>query len=130
MVDFNSVLLLGRLTEDPEVRKAPDGSSTCRFRLAVAERSRRRGGHSGESGESVCLVSVEAQRTLAEVCSKYLTKGREVFVLGKLRYGSEQTSDGARRCCLTVVARSVQFMGGPAGARPKTETADPVPSDD
>lgn len=124
MVNFNSVLLIGRLTSDPEVRMIPDGTPVCSFRLAVNERYKRR---DGEPGESVCFVQIEAWRALADICSKYLTRGREVFVLGKLRHSQWTTAEGQKRSRLTVTARTVQFMGGRRKAEGSGSEAAPEP---
>lgn len=112
MANFNSVMLIGRLTADPEVRMTADGTAICNFRLAVNEKFKRR---DGEAGESTCFIQVEAWRALADICGKYLTKGREVFVLGKLRYSEWKTDEGQKRSKISVTARSIQFMGGRRG---------------
>ncbi len=108
MANLNSVMLIGRLTRDPEVRSIPSGATVCAFGLATNEHFKR---PNGEEGKSTCFVEVEAWRRLGEICAQYLTKGREVFVAGRLRFSSWEAKDGGRRSKLTIEARQIQFLG-------------------
>ena len=108
MANLNSVMLIGRLTRDPQVRSIPSGVTVCSFGLATNERFKR---PNGEEGELTCFVEVEAWRRLGEICAEYLSKGREVFVAGRLRFNSWEAKDGGRRSKITVEARQIQFLG-------------------
>jgi len=110
MSDLNSVILLGNLTRDPELRYIPSGDAVATFGLAV---SRTYTTSEGESKEETCFVDIETWRKLAENCSKYISKGRQVLVEGRLKFDSWETEEGQKRNMLKVVAYKVQFMGGP-----------------
>ena len=77
MANYNKVMLLGNLTRDPQLRYTPSQMAVCEFGLAV---NRRRRSSSGEQQEEVCFVDITAWAKQAETISKYLTKGRQVFV--------------------------------------------------
>lgn len=109
MANLNSVMLIGRLTRDPEVKTIPGGASLCKFGLATNERYKDDGGN---PREVTCFVEVETWRKLAEICGRYLKKGREVFVAGKLKFHSWEAKDGGgKRSRLTISARQIQFLG-------------------
>lgn len=109
MANLNSVMLIGRLTRDPEVKTAPNGAALCKFGLATNEKYKDDGGN---PHEVTCFVEVETWRRLAEICAQYLKKGREVFVAGKLRFHSWDAKEGGgKRSRLTVSARQIQFLG-------------------
>ena len=115
MANLNSVMLIGRLTRDPEVKTTTGGAALCTFGLATNERYKDDGGN---QHEVTCFVEVEAWRKLAEICGQYLKKGREVFIAGKLHFHSWEAADGGgKRNRLTISARQIQFLGGkPNGA--------------
>ena len=122
MANLNSVMLIGRLTRDPELRTTPAGAAVCVFRLATNEEWKR---PDGELGKRTCFVDVEAWRRLGEVCAEYLKRGREVFVAGKLRFDSWEAKDGTKRSKLKVEARTIQFLGG---KRPPGQGASEAPA--
>ncbi len=109
MANLNKVLLIGRLTRDPETRSLPSGSSVCNFGLAVNRVYVRR--DSGEKVEETCFVEVEAWGRTGETIARYLSKGRQLFVEGRLKFDSWER-DGQKRSKLSVVAESFQFIGG------------------
>jgi single-strand DNA-binding protein len=101
----NSVALIGRLTSDPTT-DAGEQHESATFRLAVP----RPGSDSADFVDIVCFDK------LAATCGEYLTKGREVAVVGKLRLSEWTGRDGERRSKLQVVADAVQFLGAPKKA--------------
>jgi single-strand DNA-binding protein len=101
----NSVALIGRLTADPQTH-AGEKHERCTFRLAVP----RPGTDGGDFVDIVCFDK------LASTCGEWLTKGREVAVVGKLRFSEWTSRDGERRSKLQVVADAVQFLGSPKSA--------------
>ena len=109
MADFNSVVLLGRLTRDPELKYVANGAPVCKFSIATNHRYTK---SDGQRAESVTFVEVDVWRRLAEICSQFLKKGREVLVTGTLKQdrwidqATQQT-----RSKLKVVAREVKFIG-------------------
>lgn len=107
MANLNSVMLIGRLTADPELRQTPSGAPVCKFRVATNHVYKK---PDGEKGERACFVDVEAWRRLGEICAEYLRKGREVFVSGRLTLDQWQDKSGAKRSRLSVTAFQVQFL--------------------
>lgn len=108
MAGMNTVVLLGNLTRDPELRYTPQGAPVCSFTIAVNERSRAKDGE-----ERVAFVDVETWGRAGETAALHLKKGRQVIVLGSLR--QDRWIDEATkkpRARLYVVAGQVQFLGG------------------
>lgn len=114
MGNFNKVMILGRLTRDPEVRYIPSGAAVCDIGLAV---NRRVGGGEGsEVREEVSYIDVTLWRRQAEVAGQYLSKGREVFIEGYLSMDTwEDKNSGQKRSKLKVVCDNMQLIGGPGG---------------
>jgi single-strand DNA-binding protein len=115
MASFNKVLLMGNLTRDPEVRYTPKGTAVCTLGLAVNETYTTQG---GEQKEEVVFVDIDVWGRQAETAGQYLSKGRPVFVEGRLRLDTWDDKDtGQKRSKLKVVGLRVQFLGAPkAGA--------------
>ena len=120
MADYNSVVLLGRLARDPELKYAPSGAPVCTFSVATNHHYTK---SDGQKAESVTFVDVTVWRRLAELCSQFLRKGRQVLVSGALkqdRWIDAKTQQP--RSKIKVVAREVKFIGprpvdAPAGAK-------------
>jgi len=110
MASFNKVLLMGNLTRDPELRYIPSGTAVVKFGLAVNRDYVDK--QSGDKKESVCFVDITVWGKQAETCNQYLTKGRPVFIEGRLEFSSWETKEGDKRSKLEVVAERVQFLGG------------------
>lgn len=106
---LNKVLLIGNLGADPEMRYTPGGKAVTTFRIAV-NRTWRDG--SGEQQEDTQWFRIVAWNQLAEICNRYLSKGRQCFVEGRLQTRSWEGQDGTRRYTTEVVAREVLFLGG------------------
>jgi len=109
MANLNKVFLMGNLTRDPELRYVPSGAPVATFGLAV---NRRYVTQQGEKKDEVCFVRVVVFGKQAESCSQHLSKGRLVFIEGRLQYRSWE-QEGQKRNSLDVVAERVQFLGGP-----------------
>ena len=124
MAGFNRVFLMGNLTRDPELRYVPSGAPVATFGLAV---NRTFVTHNGEKKDEVCFVRVVVFGKQAESCSQYLTKGRLVFVEGRLQYRSWE-QDGQKRSTLDIVADRVQFLGGPKQNAEAPEPVEHTPS--
>ena len=107
MASFNKVLLMGNLTRDPELRYTAGGSPVASLGLAVNRKYRQ----GDEMKEETCFVDVTVWGKLGETCAEYLTKGRPVFVEGRLNFRTWETEDGQKRSKLDVVAYNVQFLG-------------------
>ncbi len=107
MANLNKVLLIGRLTRDPELRYTPSGTPLCEFGLAV---NRFFKGKDGSRQEETTFVDVTAWSRTAELANQYLKKGRQAFVEGYLKFDQWTTPEGQKRSKLSVVADSLQFL--------------------
>ena len=110
MANYNKVILLGRLTRDPEVRYIPSGTAVCDLALATSETYRNK---AGEQVENTCYVDIVVWARQAETCGEYLSKGSPVLVEGRLQLDKWQTKEGETRSKLRVRADRVQFLGSP-----------------
>jgi len=122
MASLNKVLLIGNLTRDVDMKYTSSGKAVANFGLAV---NRTYTDANGEKVDDVCFVDIVAWDRLAEVCGDYLSKGRPVFIEGRLQYRSWETEDGVKKSKLEVVAQNIQFLGGKSGS----ETASPEEGD-
>ena len=134
MANLNKVFLLGNLTRDPEMRYMPSGSPVANFGLAV---NRSYTAQDGQKKEETLFVDIDGFGKTAELCSQYLSKGRQVLIEGRLKYRTWESQDGKKRNKVSVVAERVTFLGGRgAGSgsqdRPAKEQSDPkfMPDDD
>ena len=114
MADYNLVVIVGRLSRDPELKYTPKGSAVARIGMAI---NRTWKSETGEQREEVTFVDVEAWGRQAETASQYLTRGRPVYIEGRLRVEEWTDRDGKPRHTLEVHATDMQFIGGGAGAR-------------
>ena len=110
MATINSVVLVGNLTRDPELRHTPSGMAVCSLRLAV--NTRRKDQATGEWGEKPNFFDITVWGQQGENCAQYLSKGRPVAIDGRLEWREWEAQDGAKRQAVEVVAESVQFLGG------------------
>lgn len=102
---LNKVILIGRLTRDPDVRTTANNISVATFTLAV-DRS-----YTNQQGEREAdFIPIVVWRNLAETCGRYLTKGRLVAVSGRIQTRNYEGNDGQRRYITEVVADEVQFL--------------------
>lgn len=119
---LNRVVLVGRLTKEPELRFTPNGTPVASFTLAV---QRPFTNQQGEQG--VDFIDIVTWRRLAETCAAHLGKGRLVAVDGRLQVRSYETQDGQRRRAWEVVADRVSFLG-PAKSGAAGSIDDPLPT--
>lgn len=105
---FNKVILIGRLTRDPELRYTPGGVATAKFNLAV---DRPFTDSQGQRGAD--FIDIVTWRKLAETCANNLKKGRLVAVDGRLQVRSYDDNQGVRRKAAEVVADTVRFLDWP-----------------
>ena len=109
MANLNKVMLIGNLTRDPELRVTPKGTAICQFSLAV---NRKFKDESGGEREEVTYVDIEAWGKSGENISKYCTKGRPLFVEGRLRLDQwEDKTTKEKRSRMKVVLENFQFLG-------------------
>ena len=124
----NKVILVGHLGADPDMRYTPSGQGVCEMRIATSESWNDKNGQRQERTEWHRIV-VWGKR--AEVCSKYLSKGRQVYVEGRIQTRSYDDKEGNKRYITEVVAQDVQFLGGgrDGGSRDGRSNDPPPPSD-
>ena len=104
---MNKVILIGNLTRDPELRTTSAGDSVCTFTVAV----NRRRSSTAEAGQPEAdFFRVSVWRQQGENCSKYLSKGRKVYVSGPVTCRTYVGSDGQTRASLEVTANEVEFL--------------------
>jgi len=108
MASLNKVMIIGNLGADPEMRYTANGNAVTTFNVATNE-SWTDG--SGERRERTEWFSVVTWNRLAETCGQYLTKGRQVYVEGRLQTRSWDGQDGQKRYRTEVVADTVRFLG-------------------
>jgi len=119
-MNYNRIILVGRLTRDPELRATPDGVSVVRFTLAVD-----RGMRAGEERQTD-FFDIVAFRQLADNVANYVTKGRLVLVEGKLQTRSYTDREGNRRKAYEVVADNVRFLERIREGEPETDADMPA----
>src|SRR5918993_3921688 len=110
MPSFNRVTLIGNLTRDPETRDLPSGTTLCEFGLATTRHYKTQG---GDDREETCFIDCTAFGKQAEVLSQYVTKGRPLFVEGRLKYDQwDDKNGGGKRSKVSVIVENFQFLGG------------------
>ncbi len=109
---LNKCMIIGNLGADPEMRYTANGTPVTTFRVAT---SRQYGGSDGERHEETEWFSVVTWARLAETCSQYLSKGRQVFVEGRMQTRSWEGQDGQKRYRTELIADTVKFLGGREG---------------
>ena len=113
MASLNKVILIGNVGSDPEMRYTPSGKPVTSFRMATSRRYTTSG---GETKEETDWFRVSVWGKQAEVCNQFVTKGRQVYVEGRLHARSWEGQDGQVRTSLEVTANQVLFLGKPAAA--------------
>jgi single-strand DNA-binding protein len=133
MAGVNKVILIGRLGGDPEIRYTNTGTAVANFSLATSTNWTNK---EGEREERTEWHRVVAFARLGEICGEYLSKGKQVYVEGRLQTRSWEDKDGNRRKTTEVVALQLQMLGSPSGDRPPVEEdvepreGEPIPEDD
>ena len=112
MANLNKVMLIGRLTRDPETRRTAGGNSVTNFGLAVNRTYRKK--DSDEKVEETTFVDVEAWGTAGETFARYMKKGSAAYVEGRLKMDSWE-KDGQKRTKLLIVMEEFQFLDGRGG---------------
>lgn len=107
-MSVNKAILVGNLGKDPDLRYTPAGTAVATFSMATTERYKDRDGNRQEKTEWHNIV---AWRQLAEICGKYLHKGKQVYIEGKIQTRSYEDRDGNKRYITEVVADQMQMLG-------------------
>lgn len=129
---MNKAILIGRLTQDPEVQTTSSGVPVCRFTLAVNRPFKSQNGETQAD-----FLNVVAWRNLSENCGKYLSKGKQCAVWGAIQTRSYEDSNGIKRYVTEIVADNVEFLGGASNqedskpqTRPALDKLEPIEDDD
>ena len=103
---MNKVYLIGNLTRDPEMRSTQSGIPVCNFSIAVNRRFKN-----AQTGQQETdFFNIVAWRQLAELCGRYLAKGRKVAVFGSIQTRTYEAQDGSKRSAFDIVADEVEFL--------------------
>ena len=122
MPSLNKVLLMGNLTRDPELRVTPKGTPICQFALAINRQFKTEG---GENRDEVIFVDVEAWGKQGETIAKYCTKGKPLYVEGRLKLDQwEDKNTKEKRSRMKVVLEQFQFLGDGRGAGGAAQSGD------
>jgi single-strand DNA-binding protein len=131
MAGINKVILVGNLGADPEMRYTADGTAVCNFRIATTERFKDREGNWQDRTEWHRIV---AWRKLADICGQYLSKGKQVYIEGKI-HNKAWEKDGVKQYSYEIWADTMQMLGQARGQEreveaPFTPPEGGVPEDD
>ena len=133
-MSVNKVILVGNLGKDPELRYTSSGTAVATFSLATSERYKDK---SGEQQEKTEWHNIVTWRNLAEICGKYLHKGKQVYIEGRIQSRSYDDRDGNKRYITEIVANEMQMLsrageqgggsggGGGSGSRPSSQFNEP-----
>lgn len=121
MSGVNKVILLGHLGGDPEVRYTKNGKAMARFSIATSESWATQ---EGERQERTEWHRVVVWGKLGELCGQYLSKGRQVYLEGRIQTRSWEDKEGQKRYTTEVVGQTVQFLGKGSGENGKSPHAD------
>jgi single-strand DNA-binding protein len=108
---YQQMTIIGNLGRDPELKYLQDGSPVCTFSVAVS----RRTGRGENQQEKTLWFRVSAWRELAERCNQYLSKGKQVMVVGTIDVRTYQDNAGQTQVSIDLSARDVQFLGSREG---------------
>lgn len=121
-MSVNKVLLIGRLGSNPEVRYTGGGAAVANFNIATSESWNDK--NSGQRQERTEWHRIVVWGKLAELCNQYLSKGRQVYVEGRLQTRQWDDKDGNKRYTTEVVANTVQFLGSNQGQQAESGAGD------
>lgn len=127
---LNKVILIGRLGRDPETRSMPNGDAVCNFSVATSEKYTDKNGQRQEATE---WHNVTMYRKLAEIAGKYLTKGSQVYLEGKIQSRKYTDKNGVERTAYDIIANEMKMLGGNSQAtqeQPKRQQATAAPVED
>jgi len=127
MVGVNKAILVGHLGRDPELRYTQSGQPVCNFTLATTEKWRDK---SGEQQENTEWHKVVAWGKTGELCAKYLSKGRMVYVEGRIQTREWENKDGQKQRTTEINATTVQFLSGGGGNQAGGSKASGDPGDE
>ena len=104
MASFNKITIVGYLGRDPEIRYTPAGDAVCSFSVATTEKKK-------DGGDETTWFRITTWRRQAEVANQYLSKGKQVYIEGRLKQQEFTDRDGNKRTSLEVTATDFNFLG-------------------
>ena len=129
-MDLNKVMIIGRLTRDPELRTIPSGQTVATFSVATSQQWKD---SSGQAQSRTEYHNIVAWRKLADIVGQYLKKGKKVYIEGRLRTRSWDDQSGNKKYRTEIVADNMIMLGSPTGqnsgeqaAAPESESPSPV----
>ncbi|VTY10032.1 Single-stranded DNA-binding protein [Neisseria subflava] len=131
-MSVNKVILIGRLGKEPTIRYMPNGEAVCNFSVATSEKYTDKNGQRQEATE---WHNVTMYRKLAEIAGKYLTKGSQVYLEGKIQSRKYTDKNGVERTAYDIIANEMKMLGGnsqtpaqkPQQAQAQDDISDDVP---
>jgi single-strand DNA-binding protein len=118
MAGINKVILVGNLGRDPEVRYTPSGTAVANFTLATTETWTDRDGERQSHTEWHRIV---AWRRLGEICGEYLSKGKQVYIEGRIRTREWEDQEGNKRKTTEIEAQTMQMLGSRGQGEPVSD---------
>jgi single-strand DNA-binding protein len=111
MADLNKVMLIGRLTRDPQMKYLPSQTAVCEFGMAVGRKFKSA---TGEQREETTFVDCACFAKSAEIFNQYMSKGKQVYIEGRLKLDTwEDKNGGGKRSKMSVVVENFIFLGSP-----------------
>lgn len=133
MAGINKVILVGNLGKDPEMRYTPGGLAVCNFSLATTEKKKDKEGKLQEKTEWHKVVVFDK---LAEICGQYLSKGKQIYIEGRIQTRAWDDKAGVKRYTTEIVANTMQMLGhkdsgatAPSSSSSEEPPAEAPPSD-
>lgn len=126
-MSINRVVLTGNLTRDAELKQTPGGMAIVKIRLAVNDR--RKNASTGQWEDSPNYIDVTMFGSRGEAVSRFLTKGKQIAVEGKLRWHEWESQAGEKRSAIEVVADDIELLGGRGDASASPRSVSPAPAD-
>ena len=126
MASINKVILIGNLGRDPEVRYTPSGTAVANFSIATTENWTNKDGEKESHTEWHRIV---AWGRLGEICGEYLSRGKQVYIEGRIRTNEWEDQEGNKRQNKEIVALTMQMLGSRAQAEPSSDES-PSPEPD
>lgn len=125
-MDLNQVMIIGRLTRDPEMRTTGTGIAVCQIGVATSYVYTNQA--TGQKVEQTEFHNVVLWRKLGEIAGQYLSKGKRVFIQGRLQTRQWDAQDGSKRSRTEIVADNLIMLDGgkPAGSNPNSNTGDSI----
>jgi single-strand DNA-binding protein len=121
---INKAIIVGNLGRDPEIRYTPSGVAVANFTVATSEKWKDK--NTGEMQEKTEWHRVVAWRRLAEICGEYLSKGRQVYIEGRIQTRDWEDKEGNKRYTTEIVANEMKMLGSRESGEPYRQNAPPA----